>query len=104
MKKASNIWQGMSETLARARKGRAVVPKVEAEEKVRPVEEAIEEVEVDLEEKVLEFINQHPEGLKVSDMEAPLGVVMTKLGKIAKKLLEEGKVRKEESLYFPLWR
>ncbi|MEW6002860.1 MAG: hypothetical protein AB1638_09480 [Nitrospirota bacterium] len=101
MKKAANAWQGMSETLSRARKGRAVVPKLEAKVKVRPVEEAVEEVEVDLEEKVLEFINQHPEGLKVSDMEEPLGVARTRLGAIAKRLLDEGKVRKEENLYFP---
>jgi hypothetical protein len=44
MKEAANIWQGMSKTLARARKGGAAVPKVEAKVKVRPVKEAVEEV------------------------------------------------------------
>jgi len=79
------------------------------EEKVRPVEEAIGEMEeeevtpeMDLEEKVLEFINEHPGGVRVGDMEEPLGVARTRVGVIAKKLLGEGKVRKEENLYFPL--
>jgi len=41
MKKAANAWQGMSKTMARARKGMAVRPKVEAKVKVRPVKEAV---------------------------------------------------------------
>jgi phage-related tail protein len=109
MKKAAEAWQGMSTTMAEARKARALVPKVEAKVKVGPVKEAVEEIEeeevspeAELEEKVLEFIEEHPEGVKVGDMEEPLGVARTILGKVAKKLLEEGKVRKEENLYFPL--
>ena len=110
MKEAANAWQGMSKTMDRARKGRAVVPKVEAKVEVRPVKEAVKEVEeeevppeIGLEERVLEFINSHPEGVKVGDMEKPLGVARTRLGVIAKRLLEAGRVRKEEDLYFPLW-
>ena len=41
MKKAANAWQGMSKTMARARKGMAVRPKVEAKVKIRPVKEAV---------------------------------------------------------------
>jgi len=55
-----------------------------------------------VEDKVLQFINRHPEGVRASDMEGPLGLPRTKLGKIAKRLLEESKVRKEENLYYPL--
>lgn len=95
MKKAANAWQGMSRTLVNARKGRSVVSEVEEEEV--PPETGMEE----LEERVLEFINSYPEGVKVSEMEEPLGVARTRLGVIAKRLLEEGKVRKEENLYFP---
>ena len=85
---------------------------MEAEVKVKPVKEVIEEVieeeeeevtpEMDLDEKILQFINKHPEGVKVGDMEEPLGVTRMRLGVIAKKLLEEGKIRKEEKMYFPL--
>jgi len=106
MKKAANAWQGMSRTLVRARKGGTAVSKAEAKVKVRPVKEAVEEEvappEMGMEERVLEFIERHPEGVRVSDMEDPLGVARTRLGVIAKRLLEEGKVRKEENLYFPL--
>ena len=81
----------------------------EAEVKVGPVEEAIEEVaeeemppEMSLKERVLEFIERHPKGVKVGDMEEPLGVLRMRLGVVAKGLLEKGKVIKEENLYFPL--
>jgi len=97
-KMAAN-WQALTAKMA---KRRGIKPKVEAKVKVRPVEKAVEEVEVDLEKEVLKFIKKHPEGVKVSDMEEPLGVARTRLGVIAKRLFEEGKVRKEENLYFPL--
>lgn len=107
-KMAAN-WQALTVTMAKKR-GIMPMPKVEAEVKVMPVEEAIKEAveeeevlpEMDLEDKVLKFIEKHPEGVKVGDMEEPLGVARTRLGVIAKKLLEEGRVRKEENLYFPL--
>ncbi len=108
-KMAAN-WQALTVTMA---KKRGIKPKVEAEVKVRPVKEAIKEViekkeeeevtpEMDLDEKILQFIDKHPEGVKVGDMEEPLGVTRMRLGVIAKKLLEEGKIRKEEKMYFPL--
>ena len=95
-------WQALTATMA---KKRGIIPGVEANVKVRPVEEAIKEEvspEMKLEKKVLKFIEKHPKGVKVGDMEEPLGVASTSLGKIAKRLLEEGKVSKEENLYFPL--
>lgn len=100
-KMAAN-WQALTATMA---KKRGIKPEIEAEVKARPVEEAIEELEekeVPLEEKVLDFIEKHPEGVRVGDMEGPLGVIRMKLGQIGKKLLEEGKVRKEKNIYFPL--
>jgi hypothetical protein len=77
-------------------------PYKEEEVKVKKEEVKVEEKEVPLEDKVLEFIERHPGGLRVGDMEGPLGVPRLKLGRIAKRLLNEGKVRKEEDLYFPL--
>jgi Zn-dependent oligopeptidase len=107
-KMAAN-WQALTVKMA---KKRGIKPKVEAEVKVRPVKEAIKEVieeeeeevtpEIDLDEKILQFIDKHPEGVRVGDMEETLGVVRMRLGVIAKKLLEEGKIRKEENMYFPL--
>jgi len=102
-------WQALTATIA---KKRGIKPIVEAEVKVRPVKEAVEEVEEEeeevmppemgMEERVLEFIERHPEGVEVGDMEEPLGVPRMRLGKVAKRLLEKGKVRKEGNIYFPL--
>ena len=105
-KMAAN-WQALTVKMA---KKRGIMPKVEAEVKVRPVKEAIKEVieeeevtpDMDLDEKMLQFIKKHPKGVRVGDMEETLGVVRMRLGVIAKKLLEEGKIRKEENMYFPL--
>ena len=54
-----------------------------------------------LEEKILDFINNHPEGVRISEMEEPLGKTRMKLGFIAKNLLNEGKVLKIETIYYP---
>jgi len=55
-----------------------------------------------LEEKVLDYINKHPAGVKVSEMEEPLGESRMKLGFTAKALLDEGKVQKMDNIYFPI--
>ena len=57
---------------------------------------------IGLGEKELGFIKRHPEGVEVGDMEEPLGALKMRLGVLAKGLLEKGKVRKEENIYFPL--
>ena len=122
-KKMAANWQALAAKMA---KKKGIKPMAEAEVKVRPVKEAIEELkkeevpveevveevvkeakeevapEISLEEKVLEFIKRHPEGVRVGNMEEPLGVTKLRLGKIAKSLLNEGKVRKEDNLYFSL--
>jgi hypothetical protein len=55
-----------------------------------------------LEEKILDFINKHPEGVKVSQMEKPLGENRMKLGLVAKSLLELKKILKVDNIYFPV--
>ncbi|MEK6591349.1 MAG: hypothetical protein AABZ11_11805 [Nitrospinota bacterium] len=96
MKMAAHAWQDMCKALSAARKNSAVVS-VEGTKK----EEAVFH-EAEMEEKILKLVRRHPEGLKVGDMKEHLGIVSTKLGAVAKRLLEEGKIRKEENLYFPL--
>jgi mRNA-degrading endonuclease RelE of RelBE toxin-antitoxin system len=56
---------------------------------------------VTTESKVLDFITKHPSGVRISEMEEPLGETRMKLGFIAKKLLDEGKVLKIDTVYFP---
>ena len=55
-----------------------------------------------LEEKVLNYINAHKNGVKVTDMEAPLGDNRMRIGFITKKLLDEGLVLKVDNYYYPL--
>ncbi|MCX6220885.1 MAG: hypothetical protein NTZ69_07840 [Bacteroidia bacterium] len=68
---------------------------------VQPKAEPKPEVPMTLEEKVLGYINRHPLGVKVSEMEEPLGETRMKIGFVAKALLEEGKVQKMDNIYFP---
>lgn len=89
MKMAAHAWQDMCKTLSAARKNSAVVS-VEGTKK----EEAVFQ-EAEMEEKILKLVRRHPEGLKVGDMKEHLGIVRTKLGAIVKRLLKEGKIRKE---------
>ena len=105
--KMSASWQSLNAAMAKRRSGK---PTVEAEVKVRSVKEAIEEEkkkdivspEIGVEEKVLEFIKGHSKGVKVGEMEEPLGVLKMRLGLVAKGLLEKGMVRKEDNIYFPV--
>jgi len=79
--------------------------KAEAAKKVReaPVKaEPKPVVPMTLEEKILDYINQHPKGVRISEMEEPLGETRMKLGYIAKNLLDSGKVQKVDNIYFPL--
>jgi len=60
------------------------------------------EKDIPFEDKVLAFINAHPKGIQVGDMEEPLGVIRMRLGVVAKKLLDAGKVKKVDKVYFPI--
>ncbi|MEI8004956.1 MAG: hypothetical protein WCI48_02025 [Bacteroidota bacterium] len=55
-----------------------------------------------LEEKVLNYINKHPKGVKISEMEVPLGQSRMRIGFIAKTLLDQGKVLKLDNIYYPV--
>ncbi|MEI7980469.1 MAG: hypothetical protein WCI71_02380 [Bacteroidota bacterium] len=120
---ASADWNKMLEAMAQIRKTGVVkepkqtVRKSEKKEvKASAVAEVVKEVQVKkaepvvpailkepltLEEKVLDYINRHPKGVKISEMEEPLAQTRMKLGFIAKSLLDEGKVLKVENIYYP---
>lgn len=105
MKKARGAWLSMSKTLARAREGMVAVPEIVSGPTAGMTEGTKAKelpAEMKLEKKILNFVKSHPEGVKVGEMEEHLGVARSRLGVIAKGLLEEGRVRKEENLYFPL--
>jgi hypothetical protein len=54
-----------------------------------------------LEERVLDYINNHPGGVTVMEMEKPFGATRMKLGFVVKNLLEKGMIQKVEAAYFP---
>jgi hypothetical protein len=54
-----------------------------------------------LEEKILVYVKNNQEGVKVSEMEGPLNETRMRLGFVAKKLLELGQLRKIDNLYYP---
>jgi len=121
---ASDEWSKMKNTMAQIRKTGTVKQTKEgtnkAEKKLEvkpepsrdtakeaPVKQPIavmanEEPKTRLDKKILDYINRHPNGVKISEMEEPLGETRMKLGFIAKGLLDEGKVQKMDNVYFPL--
>jgi len=122
--KAAANWQKMQETIAQLRKTGITKQAVNSEKKNealnKPQTEVIIEEQIltispemtyepeekvipmTLEEKVLSFVNKHPGGVKISEMEGPLGETRMKLGYTAKALLNEGKVQKLDNIYFPV--
>ena len=111
---AASEWSKMQDAMDEIRKTGIIKPVKQtikkAEKKEIKVEKPVEvplKVEpkpvapITLEEKVLDYINKHPKGVKISEMEEPLGATRMKLGFTAKALLDEGKVQKVENFYFP---
>ncbi len=107
MTQARNFWK----TTLTGLKVETAMPSVEITGKVTTVREAIEKEgpqaeeshqDVDIEGKVLGYINGQHEGVKVGDMEPVFGVPRMRLGVVAKKLLDEGRIRKEGGLYYPV--
>jgi len=116
-------WNNMQNAIVQLRKTGVVKPTKEvakkAEEKeakmealigvvkeipdvVQPQVESKPVVPMTLEQRILDYINKHPKGVKISEMEVPLRETRMKLGFVAKNLLDEGKVRKIENVYLPL--
>ena len=126
---AAAAWNNMQDAIAQVRETGVVAPKaaVKKAEKKEAIKEApvvevkpapvetVKEISVkvepklepkpivvlSIEDKVLAYINKHPMGVKISEMEFPLNQTRMKLGFIAKALLDEGKVLKVENIYYP---
>jgi len=82
-------------------KRRGIKPEVKAAVKVRPVEEAIEEEEAEgLDDKVLEVLEENPNGITLTEMAYAIGVPFQKLTGPTRRLISRGEVRKEDKLYF----
>ena len=56
----------------------------------------------DLETKLLAAINAHPNGISLTEVADSFGVVPIIFGRASKRLLDEGKIHREDKLYFPV--
>jgi pyruvoyl-dependent arginine decarboxylase (PvlArgDC) len=105
LKEARTHWQNLAKIMASKRTGKRVpiteVPK-EAEVPKR-VEEAAEEAfsEGELKVRALTLIKESPEGISLRQLGSKLEVSYIRLARPIKELLDEGKVIKKDSLYFP---
>ena len=79
-----------------ARGGRAPAPPVSGGAS-EPLREQIEEAA----RRVLEVIERHPEGVRLVQIGEELGVDWRLLIAPINRLLEQGRIRKEDRLYFP---
>ena len=70
--------------------------------KENPAKVPEQKVALTLEERIVDYIDKHPKGVRISEMEKPLGETRMKLGYLAKNLLEAGKVQKVDNIYFPV--
>ncbi len=105
LKETAAAWQELANIIQPKRagvkvpqeKGRVKVPVMEKEEALVPEEEA-----VSLEAKLRAMITLHPEGISLAEVAQKVGVAPIVLGRAAKSLMESGKIRKEDRLYFPV--
>ncbi len=58
--------------------------------------------ELTFQEQLFAFINSHPEGVKLVDIEKALGVARIKVATGCKELIKEGKIKKEGLFYIPI--
>jgi len=54
-----------------------------------------------MEEAVIKFIQAHANGVKMTEMEECLQQSRLRLGYVASKLLQDGKIKKVENKYYP---
>ena len=55
----------------------------------------------DMEEMIIKYIKAHLNGVKMAEMEESLQQSRLRLGYVASKLLQEGKIKKVENRYYP---
>ena len=54
-----------------------------------------------MEEMIIKYIQSHLNGVKMTEMEERLQQSRLRLGYVASKLLQEGKIKKVENRYYP---
>lgn len=52
-------------------------------------------------ERISALIDEHPEGIRLKEMEDVTGLARIRIGNLSRVLLDEGRIRKVGLLYFP---
>ncbi len=100
-------WRDLVSTM-QAKRGVAVAPPpvkppvAEVTEEEVPVEEVVPEEKARLEEEILSLIGEHPEGIRLVEIAERTSIARIKAGNVTRMLVDEGKIRKEGLLYFPV--
>lgn len=104
LKEAAAAWQALAKPTQAKRVGVKVRPKVKLSvaEKERSEVPVAEEEMPDLEGKLLAAISVRPGGITLAEVAGRLGVFPIVLGRASRSLLEKGKIRKKDRLYFPV--
>ncbi|MFQ5904538.1 MAG: hypothetical protein ACE5JO_12710, partial [Candidatus Binatia bacterium] len=97
LRRAHQIWQGRKKNIV----PEAVVAKGATVEEAEGRPEVEVAPSVSEEEKVLEVIASHPEGIRLVDIGNELGVDWRTLLGISRSIMDEGKVEKIDNLYYP---
>jgi len=108
--KMAASWQAMAATMEKRRGGKPIPVKVEARQKVKTVEEAVKEKPKaepkagpkpkTPEGQILALLREHTEGMTLPNLGNEAGCHFIKLTSPMRGLLDKGKVRKEDNLYF----
>jgi len=97
LREARTAWQELTRGVKKAAvKATPKVVRAEVEKAALKQEET-----PDLEAKLLAAIKEHPEGITLTKVAESLGVVPIVFGRVLRKLLGKGKIRKEDKAYFP---
>jgi hypothetical protein len=66
------------------------------------VEEVVPEEKERLENRILDLIREHPEGVRLTTIADTVCEARIKVGNVTRMLIDEGKIGKEGLLYFPV--
>lgn len=65
-----------------------------------PIEKRIPEARIRLQNRILDLIRGRSHGIRLTEIAEATGEARVKVGNITRMLMNEGKVRKEDLLYF----
>lgn len=100
-KRAASEWARVAETIGTNGTKKAVLPKtkkIEKEERVEVI--SVKPKKEEIEGNLLEVLQRKSNGMTLQELSSTMGVHYVTLGAPIKDLMEKGKVKKEEHLYF----